>query len=582
MPTSSPAARSTPRTRPTTPRARCAGLDDVVASTVLGLDAGGLAYWVACARELFEEAGLLLATKRGRRAARPRRRRARRAARRAPRRGERGHAALPRRARRGAARARRHGAVVLRALDHARSARRAATTRGSSSRPRPAGQVPVHDDKELVANTWVTPTEALERHRRGEMQLILPTIKNLEAIERFGSSPALLDAARDAASVPTIEPRIVADGNGVRILLPGDDGFDDASLGDVPARSVGNAAIDRASGDTAHAVSSPDGAARSGDRVRRACRACPRRSTRAVTRVTAPNPSMMTGPGTNTYVVGDDGGRRHRPGPADRLAPRRRALRRRRTPVSPPSPSRTTTATTRPRRAVARRGRRARRSSATATPCSRSTSRPTRGPSSPRARSGSSRGTRPGTRRTTSASSCRPTGWLFTGDHLMQGSTVVIRPPDGDLTAYLASIARVRDERRVATPRAGPRPRARRAGACGRRGARPPSGARRGRARGAARARPSDGGGAARARVSRRRSRARRGGDRDVLGAPARARRRRARRRPRAERYDPEAVFQRGLGRSRRRARSRRAAGRCSPARPAAARGRRPPVGRAR
>ncbi len=41
------------------------------------------------------------------------------------------------------------------------------------------------------------------------------------------------------------------------------------------------------------------------------------------------------------------------------------------------------------------------------------------------------------------------TGWLFTGDHLMGGSTVVIRPPDGDLTAYLESVARVRDDRRV-------------------------------------------------------------------------------------------------------------------------------------
>jgi glyoxylase-like metal-dependent hydrolase (beta-lactamase superfamily II) len=40
-------------------------------------------------------------------------------------------------------------------------------------------------------------------------------------------------------------------------------------------------------------------------------------------------------------------------------------------------------------------------------------------------------------------------GWLFTGDHLMQGSTVVIRPPDGDLSSYLASIERVRADRRV-------------------------------------------------------------------------------------------------------------------------------------
>ena len=29
---------------------------------------------------------------------------------------------------------------------------------------------------------------------------------------------------------------------------------------------------------------------------------------------------------------------------------------------------------------------------------------------------------------------------LFAGDHVMQGSTVVINPPDGNMTAYLASL----------------------------------------------------------------------------------------------------------------------------------------------
>ena len=32
---------------------------------------------------------------------------------------------------------------------------------------------------------------------------------------------------------------------------------------------------------------------------------------------------------------------------------------------------------------------------------------------------------------------------LFTGDHVMQGSTVVIAPPDGDMAAYLSSLRRV-------------------------------------------------------------------------------------------------------------------------------------------
>ena len=33
-----------------------------------------------------------------------------------------------------------------------------------------------------------------------------------------------------------------------------------------------------------------------------------------------------------------------------------------------------------------------------------------------------------------------PKGWLFTGDHIMSGSTVVIDPPDGDMKAYLDAL----------------------------------------------------------------------------------------------------------------------------------------------
>lgn len=34
--------------------------------------------------------------------------------------------------------------------------------------------------------------------------------------------------------------------------------------------------------------------------------------------------------------------------------------------------------------------------------------------------------------------------WLFTGDHIIDGSTVVINPPDGNMAAYLESLRRVR------------------------------------------------------------------------------------------------------------------------------------------
>jgi glyoxylase-like metal-dependent hydrolase (beta-lactamase superfamily II) len=36
-------------------------------------------------------------------------------------------------------------------------------------------------------------------------------------------------------------------------------------------------------------------------------------------------------------------------------------------------------------------------------------------------------------------------GMLFTGDHVMQGSTVVISPPDGDMHAYFASLNKLAD-----------------------------------------------------------------------------------------------------------------------------------------
>ena len=42
---------------------------------------------------------------------------------------------------------------------------------------------------------------------------------------------------------------------------------------------------------------------------------------------------------------------------------------------------------------------------------------------------------------------------LFTGDHVMQGSTVVINPPDGDMRAYLASLeALLADEFAIFAP----------------------------------------------------------------------------------------------------------------------------------
>ena len=60
-----PVAPSIPLDGGAEAEALCAGRSDAEASALLGVETGGLAYWVAVVRETFEEAGLLLARRQG-------------------------------------------------------------------------------------------------------------------------------------------------------------------------------------------------------------------------------------------------------------------------------------------------------------------------------------------------------------------------------------------------------------------------------------------------------------------------------------------------------------------------------------
>ena len=221
--------------------AACVGRTDTEASAVLGLESGGLAYWVAVLRETFEEAGLLLAE-------RPE-----------------GPPLLagdansdPNEESRFANERLAVNAGTRRFLDFCRDEglrllvgdvhyfAHWITPQGAPRRfdtrffvaPAPPGQRAAHDAGETIADTWISPRHALASHRAGEFELIFPTIRNLQAISRFATAGELLDAAAAAsAAVPTIEPRVIADGNGVRIVLPGDEGFDDGQV--VDASEVG-------------------------------------------------------------------------------------------------------------------------------------------------------------------------------------------------------------------------------------------------------------------------------------------------------------------------------------------------------
>lgn len=214
--------------------ALCVGRRDADASVQLDIDSGGLAFWVAAVRECFEEAGVLLcadldgavvsladeAT--------------------ASRFAEWRHKL-------------NHGETTLVEICEAESLRVMAgdiyyfahwiTPEGGTRRydtrffvaAAPPHQRPVHDDRETIATIWINPAEALAKHRRRELDMIFPTIRNLEAISRFDTAQELLDAAALISTVERILPRIVEDDHGMRILLPGDPGYDDLVHGDVGA-----------------------------------------------------------------------------------------------------------------------------------------------------------------------------------------------------------------------------------------------------------------------------------------------------------------------------------------------------------
>ena len=161
-----------------------------------------------------------------------------------------------------------------------------------------------------------------------------------------------------------------------------------------------------------------------------------------VVRVTAPNASMMTGPGTNTYVIGTNSVVVLDPGP-DLAAHRARLV-----DIVAGRPVEAVCVThTHPDHAPG------------AAPLARILGAPTAGfapgPSFEPERFLQDldlvgRGDHqlrilhtPGHASDHLCYLLTPSGLCFTGDHVMHGSTVVIRPPDGSMTAYLASLRRL-------------------------------------------------------------------------------------------------------------------------------------------
>jgi 8-oxo-dGTP pyrophosphatase MutT (NUDIX family) len=86
----------------------------------------------------------------------------------------------------------------------------------------PDGQEPVHDAHETTHGEWMTPQDAVERCRRGEIALPPPTWTTLRRLSMFAST-AEAWAWAGSCAVPRVQPGFSELGDGTRmVLLPGD------------------------------------------------------------------------------------------------------------------------------------------------------------------------------------------------------------------------------------------------------------------------------------------------------------------------------------------------------------------------
>jgi hypothetical protein len=91
----------------------------------------------------------------------------------------------------------------------------------------PAGQTSHHDDNETVASMWVRPADALQRFQSGELQLMPPTVANLQFLGEHPTVEAAMAASWAMGTPQCILPKIrMVDGRMAGIAMPGDADYD--------------------------------------------------------------------------------------------------------------------------------------------------------------------------------------------------------------------------------------------------------------------------------------------------------------------------------------------------------------------
>ena len=85
----------------------------------------------------------------------------------------------------------------------------------------PPHAAPAADAVEITEVAWIAPAEALERHRAKELDLVFPTVRNLEELLSHDSANSVLAAAREREVQPIL-PKVLGSRENWRVVLPGD------------------------------------------------------------------------------------------------------------------------------------------------------------------------------------------------------------------------------------------------------------------------------------------------------------------------------------------------------------------------
>lgn len=88
----------------------------------------------------------------------------------------------------------------------------------------PDGQVVRHDGREAVDHQWVAPEELLAKRLQGEAKLMFPTRLNLQVLAKSANAAAAEAEAR-GRKIVTVEPQLVDRGDSKVLVIPAEAGY---------------------------------------------------------------------------------------------------------------------------------------------------------------------------------------------------------------------------------------------------------------------------------------------------------------------------------------------------------------------